>query len=113
MSIKYRETSFSGSSYIRCDSINIINGSDNKRIRFNEVEVTTLGDGRVDKKPAGSVGEFLSEDSANTSFSILNPEDNTDTGTQMTYGGVYAALYSLYLHLAKERDQDQATTAEE
>ena len=113
MSNKYRETSVSGSSYVRCHTVNINNSPNNKRIRFNEVEVITYEDGRVDTKECGSLGEYFSEENANNAFPILNPADNSDTGAQMTYEGVYTVMYSLYLHLATQRDEAQATPTEE
>jgi hypothetical protein len=113
MSNKYRETALSGSSYIRCDAISITNGQENKRIKFNESEVITLEDGRVTTKSVGSVGEFFSEENADTTFSVLNPADNSDTGATMSYQDLYLGLYSLYLHLATERDAAQEAAAAE
>lgn len=102
----YKETTVAGSSYVRASGVTITNGEANKNIYFDEEKVINLGDGDVIRKPAGRVGSPFSIENAGTAFPLLNPEtgDPIVDGAQMTYEGVYAALYSLYIHLAKERD---------
>lgn len=51
----------------------------------------------------GSLKERLTPENANTKFNLLEVDTNVVLG-QMTYEEVYGVLYSLYLHLANERD---------
>jgi hypothetical protein len=105
----YKETTVSGESYIRCNEIFIFNGLQNKHITFREQELLTLGDKQITEW-AGEVGESFSPENASTAFPLLDPETGEPLvdGATMTYEGVYVALYSLYLHLAKARDELEA-----
>lgn len=106
----YKETGLAGTSYVRANSVNIWNDENNKNITFQEEQVITLADGEVIRKPAGQVFSNFTAENASTAFPLLNPETGEPLvdGAQMTYEGVYAALYSLYLHLATERDSANA-----
>lgn len=70
-------------------------------ILFNEEIVKQLPDGTFVRNAAGNVSHELIDPSE--IFPLINPADGTQLG-QMTYGQLYAALYSLYIHSALERD---------
>lgn len=104
----YKETSVSGSSYQRCSSIEIANGFDKKSIHFYEQKVFNMDDGEKIIKGAGQISKAFTPENASTSFDLLDPTTNTRSGASMTFGETYAVLYSLYLHLASERDAEAA-----
>ncbi len=102
----YKETTLAGTAYIRANSVNVSNGETSKAISFQEEKVINLDDGEVIRKQVGQVWSSFTAENAQTAFPLLNPETGqplVDNAT-MTYEGVYMALYSLYLHLATERD---------
>lgn len=100
----YKENSVAGSSYVRAGSVFIDNGLSNKSIAFQEQEVMTLGD-EVISKNLGLVTSKLTAENQDTAFALLDPATNEQVdGQTMTFKDVYNALYSLYLHLALERD---------
>ncbi len=100
----YKESSVAGSSYVRAGSVFIDNGLINKSIAFQEQEVMTLGD-EVISKSLGLVASEFTAENQDTAFALLDPETNQQVdGQTMTFADVYNALYSLYLHLALERD---------
>lgn len=102
----YKETNLAGTSYIRANGLSVKNGETEKRIIFAEEKVINLDDGEVFKQSAGSVQSLFTPENANTEFQVLNPGNGEPiAGATMTYADVYAALYSLYLHLATERDE--------
>lgn len=100
----YKESSVTGSSYVRAGSVFIENGLVDKSIAFQEQEVIALGDETINKNLGLLTGAFTAE-SQDTAFALLDPETNQQVdGQTMTFSEVYRALYSLYLHLALERD---------
>lgn len=100
----YQETTVSGESYVRCNYVKINNGMTSKIISFQEEKIINLEDETITKN-VGSVSEEFKAENAQTAFPMLNPETGQPVdGASMTYEGVYTALYSLYLHLATERD---------
>lgn len=118
----YQETTVAGSSYIRATNVHISNGVDEKFIAFVEEQVISLADGETIRKPAGEVFSEFTAENAGAKFDILNPvtglpvnEYDPDTGAEITmtstYQEVYTLLYSLYLHLAQQRDADAAASA--
>jgi len=115
----YKETTLAGASYIRANSVAVRNGESNKSISFYEEKVINLEDGEIIRKPSGEVSSAFTPENANTEFQVLNPGTGEPIdGATMTYADVYAALYSLYLHLATERDEyvaarEAAAAAEE
>lgn len=110
----YKETNLAGTSYVRAGSLTVINGEANKSITFQEEQLINLESGDVIRKPAGQVWSPFTAENANTEFQVLNPGTGEPiAGATMTYADVYAALYSLYLHLATERDAMAEAAAEE
>lgn len=102
----YKEANLVGESYVRANSVNVTNAESNKFILFNEERVINLEGGEILRKPFGSVSSSFTPENANTEFQVLNPGTGEPIdGATMTYADVYAALYSLYLHLATERDE--------
>lgn len=81
-------------------------------IRFFEEKVAVDSDDN--ETSLGTDGSQLSatyDDSTKaTSFDLLDPADNSVTGSQ-TYEQLYITLYSLYNALAAERDQTIADNA--
>ena len=100
----YQETSVAGTSYVRCNKIDVDNKDLFKMITFYEEQVINLNDGETVRRNIDKVSSPFSAENANTSFPILNPETGESVGATATYQDVYVTLYSLYLHLAKERD---------
>lgn len=101
----YQESNVTGTKYRRAYQVHVANGMTNKVITFHEEDVINLSNDVIQQK-AGSVSKPFTNDNANTSFSIVDPSTGNDSGQSMTYQDVYVALYSLYLHLAKERDSE-------
>lgn len=101
----YQETSVTGTKYTRAYQVLVQNGLENKSITFQEEELVNLDGTQVHNK-LGSIFESFTADNANTTFDLLDPNTGASMGQgmTMTYSGVYAALYSLYMHLAVERD---------
>lgn len=103
----YNETTVSGSSYQRAWRVDIENGTTAKSLRFHEEKVVVLDDGTTIKNYLGSISEnYDPELNGSTEFAILNPVDGTDTGVTMTYNDLYVALYSLYIKVATDRDNE-------
>lgn len=100
----YQETTLAGTAYTRANGVQVSNGETSKSISFQEERVINLDDGEVIRKPAGQVWSPFTAENALTEFALLDPTTGADTGATMTYQDLYVALYSLYLHLAAERD---------
>ena len=73
-------------------------------IKFFEEKVKVEGDNTVSLGMDGSVLHAHYTDlNKDTEFNLLNPEDNSVVGTQ-TYEQFFLSLYSLYWHMALDRD---------
>lgn len=99
----YRETSVSGTSYTRGRSLYFENplGS-NPSLLVREETVINLAD-RVITEPAGEIRKVVTD--LSVEFPIRNPATNEIIeGQTMTYQDLYVGLFSLYWHLALERD---------
>jgi hypothetical protein len=68
---------------------------------FVEEIATQLPDGSVMVNPSTQIQESITD--MTTSFNLIDPTTGNAVGT-MTYGQLYAAMYSLYLSLAAVRD---------
>lgn len=77
-------------------------------IRYDEETVTEVTEDGATEITSDGISQFLEEqlttDNASTSFNLLNPLDGSSLGTTSTYADVQVLLYSLYFHLATERD---------
>lgn len=103
---EYRESALTGARRMRAYQAIAQNPASGARaIEFREEWLTVLSDGRQINEPAGMLRKTF--DAPDTTFDLLDPATGQAVG-QMTYQEVYAALHSLYLHLAVERDAAQA-----
>lgn len=100
----YKETTASGTSYIRAHTVIINNDTSYKHIEFQEEKVVVLDDGETLGQRIGHVASEFTNENMMTAFPILDPETGSETGASSTYVELYAALFSLYMHLAVERD---------
>ncbi len=103
----YRESSVAGTSYTRGRSLyfeNPLNSTPSLLIR--EETVINLAD-RVITEHSGEIRKTV--DDLSVSFPLRNPATNeTIEGATMTYQDLYVGLFSLYWHLALERDAAEA-----
>lgn len=107
----YQETEVAGSSYIRSHAVHLHNPLDAPGLAlFEEQRVYNLSDGKVVTEVAGSVGDVFDPNTAGTTFPILNPKTGEPIGGTSTYIEVYTLLHSLYIFLAKRRDEPLAAT---
>ena len=102
----YQQSDVAGTKYTRAYQVNIKNGIDDKSITFYEEELINLDSNESITKKLGEISEIFTTENASSSFPMLNPEtgEEIQAGATMTYSGVYTALYSLYIHLATQRD---------
>lgn len=101
----YKESTVSGTSYIRSHSVSVANPLNGvKAINFYEEQVINFADGEQMFKPFGGFQEPLTAENAVTEFALVNPVTGQDSGVKMTYQDLYVALYSLYVALAAKRD---------
>lgn len=73
-----------------------------------EESTEQLDDGPEKSKEAlGKLNKSLKQSDINKSFDLIDPTlpEGEDVVGSMTYGQMYAALYSLYFHLVEERDR--------
>lgn len=99
----YRETTVAGTSYTRGRSMyfeNPLNSTPSLLVR--EETVINLAD-RTITEHSGEIRKVV--DDINVSFPLRNPATNdVIEGASMTYQELYVGLFSLYWHLALERD---------
>jgi hypothetical protein len=96
----YNESSINGTSYQRAwrvEAENPLEGS--KHITFHEEVVAVLADDTIHKQK----GNITKAYDPSASFNLLNPETGAVVGS-MTHDELYAAIYSLYIATATERD---------
>jgi len=75
-------------------------------IRFDEEDRAALSDGSSAVTGTSSITKPF--DDPDKAFPLLDPATGQPTGAVMTHGAVYATLFSLYIHSAKERDEAQS-----
>lgn len=77
-------------------------------IRYNEEKVTRVTEDSVTTDTTEGLPDFLEKEltvaNSGTTFNLLNPTDGSSLGTTATFADVQVLLYSLYFHLATERD---------
>lgn len=103
----YKETTVSGTRWRRSQAVSVTNpynDPDNMRVIFMEEDVLSLPDSTIVKFPIGTVEKTFSP---NESFPLLDLQTNQVIGS-MTHLEFYAILYSLYMKIAKDRDDAQA-----
>lgn len=72
-----------------------------KTVTFFEEEIVDI-DGEVLKRPAGNLKITFN---ATDAFPGLDIDTGLPIGRDVTHGEVYSLMYSLYMHLAKQRDE--------
>jgi len=100
---EYKESTVSGTSYQRGRSIYFENPRNKTpSILVREETVNILQD-KIITEPAGEI--LKSVDDLSEVFNLRNPLTNEIIeGQTATYQDIYVMLYSLYWHLAEERD---------
>lgn len=105
----YKETHVTGKKWQRCNVVHIDNPYQAQpTVTFAEQEVAEV-DGATFQTQLGQI--VLPFDPAAT-INLRDPSTGELTGTTVTGGDVYAALYSLYIQSALERDAALITPSE-
>ena len=100
----YKGTTVSGTSYVRSNEVtvrNVLNGY--KGIMYCEEEVSVFGN-KIMRENIGAIHQEFTAENAGTEFPLLNPITNEPVGSTATFQDVYVLLFSLYYHLAAQRD---------
>ena len=100
----YKETTVSGTSYVRANEVtvrNVLGGY--KGIMYCEEEVSILGE-KIMREGIGAIHQEFTPENASTEFPLLDPVTNEQTGSKATFHDVYVLLFSLYYHMAAQRD---------
>jgi hypothetical protein len=100
---KYQEVPITGSQWTQLGKAKILFSPDHAtQILFNEEQVRVI-DGQ---KFINNKRELnISLDPLNTKFILVDPDDNSPTGGDMTYRQLEKAIYSLYYAEAVKLDQ--------
>ena len=100
----YKETSISGTSYVRAREVTIANQLGGyKGIMYAEEHVSVFGD-KIMRENVGAIHQEFTAENASTEFPLLNPITNEPIGSTATFQDVYVLLFSLYYHMAAQRD---------
>ena len=100
----YKETNVTGTSYVRACEVTVSNVLDGyKGIMYVEEEVSVLGE-KIMRENVGALHQEFTAENASTEFPLLNPVTNEPIGATATFQDVYVLLFSLYYHLAAQRD---------
>lgn len=115
----YKESSISGTSWVRCKTVTITNpiaGTTQQDARpghmgeiiavvptvyFQEEKVLQIGTDKILTDSGYCSKEF---DAVNGSIPLRNPSTGDLLGTSVSHSELYVILYSLYLQTAMERD---------
>jgi hypothetical protein len=104
----YLESDVSGTSWRRATSLTFVNakvGPNSVEIKEEDIVVVN---GKEIATPAPGICRSIGEDALSTVFQLRNPMTNeVIPGAYGTYEQVYVLLFSLYWHLAEERDAAQ------
>ena len=104
MAQNYKQTTVSGTSYVRAREVTITNLLDGyKGIMYSEEEVSVLGS-KVMRENIGAIHQEFTAENAATEFPLLDPITNEPIGSTATFQDVYVLLFSLYYHMAAQRD---------
>lgn len=99
----YQESTGDGATWKRCRAIEILNPLNGpKSVIYREEIAARVGEITM---PTG-ITDIMQESviDLNKTISVRNPETGELTGDTITYGEVYAILYSAYMQLAIIRD---------
>jgi hypothetical protein len=101
----YKEPTITGYSYTRCNQVLISNRLGAvPQIRFDEQVVVTMETGGTIINGSGSIE--MDFDAAKM-IPLIDPTTGAATGQSVSYGTVYAMLYSGYIDGATSRDAAQ------
>ena len=104
MQQNYKETTVSGTSYVRAREVTVTNTLGGyKGIMFCEEEVSIFGN-KIMRENIGAIHQEFTAENAGMEFPLLNPETNEPIGATATFQDVYVLLFSLYYQLAAQRD---------
>jgi hypothetical protein len=104
----YNESNVNSTSYQRAKSATITNTyGKNPEIMFSEELVVVLPDGAAHRDLGNVFGTFTPENK-DTTFTLIDQATGNASSNTMTFGELYNAIRSLYLHLATKRDADVA-----
>lgn len=102
--MNYKESSISGTSWVRANKITITNGyNEVPTIHFHEEEVAEVN-GSVYRKELGAMTTEMTDGA--TTFPLINPMDGSVIGSA-TYQQLQVMMFSLYFALATKRDTPQ------
>ncbi len=103
--MNYKESTVVGTSYVRCNRVQIVNKlNQTPWVVFGEEKVITTEDGSVTLPTSGTAECTKLFDPIGGSIALLDPETDTPTGETVSHAKLYQILYSLYLETAQERD---------
>lgn len=100
----YRESSVAGQKWTRAVRFvgeNPVGGT--PAVTFLEEEAVSFGEDQVVTRSLGGIVETFVPANYAEQFDLLDPASGEVVGS-MTYVQVYAAMHSLYMHLATKRD---------
>ena len=98
----YKEQALTGSEWQRSYRVTIVNQYGGiPAIVFDEEKIALLDNGLKVNTPGGQLVEPMTDPT--TTFDLIHPETGAVIGTAQ-YLNLHVLLYSLYLHLAAQRD---------
>lgn len=108
MAAKYKIEEVTGNSWLRTKRIVFENPQQHlgpPKVKFVEERVYEVNAENVHDRVARDVGsiEETFTDPTKT-FPVINPATGEFTPNEMSYGELYAMIYSAYIHLAMKRD---------
>lgn len=110
---KYKHDHMSGDLWTRTKRIIIENPVDaTPMLKFAEEQVIDGGTGYV-KQDIGTINIPMDRDRLFDAFPLIDNITGEPVGTTMTFGEVYSIIYSVYLHFAKQRDQQPIVEGDE
>jgi hypothetical protein len=111
--MNYQESVIAGTSWTRACRVICENplGGQGLSAGFVEERVVAMGEMAPITQALGVLTEPLTALNTNEVFNVLNPATGEVIATT-TYGGAFAVLHSLYLHVAAKRDAAAAVVPE-
>lgn len=110
----YRQQTAQATTWRRAHQVLIENplpGAGTPIIRFMEQDVVQVGERQIATPLPGMPGGIGVAFDPQREFPLLNPQTGEQVGT-MTHAQLYAALYSVYMQAAQERDAIEAGGAQ-
>jgi hypothetical protein len=104
--VNFNEQNVEGTTYLRCKQIVIGNNLNSKPwVSFAEEKVITLSPTEQIVQPHRDFGVSFSPEMIGTTFNVIDPYTGLDTGATMTYGELFAILYSLYISVSNQGEE--------